>query len=59
MKKIYVQPEITTLNIDFENLMESFSLPTVGNMNDPSPAQSKESYFNCDDEEQINSDIWD
>lgn len=45
MKKIYIIPRIKMQYIESEELMDTFSLPKTGNVDDPSVGNAKESTF--------------
>ena len=48
MKKIYISPKIKLQFVKLEGLMETFSLPTTGNVDDPNVGNARE--FTVDEE---------
>lgn len=56
MKKIYIQPQLDTTVVVFENLMQGFPVPVSGSAS-PTEAESKEMNF-FDESEDYEGDFF-
>ncbi len=59
MKRKYIKPKITLDNLATNIIMDTFSLPNTGLINDPSLGQANDFDFDEDDDNNPSINIWD